>query len=373
MRRRPPGMQHRGGLQEERQVKNRVVIGQITSVDDADGAVTVTLQQTQEQVKVAVPLGGFAINGLRSSWMRYMPQEYEFVKIAYENDGTPLIVGYATFGENFDPKTERRGGGVAPRQSAYATARELARTNTNGMQIFRALRPGEWDMRSQGGAEIYGDRDGNLTLAGSGGAVIRLVKSRRELRGTADLHALSGTGIDFRIGDVKRAQPPFTIEQPAAAAVGTLQDALPPLGTGELQPKEHRIRVRAGTATYYELDTGDVRDDLGLPLFGSFGSPLRYRSRVYGISTGPGLSSVVCTVQVDALGNVAVTTPAGIVDVTATQIRLGGSTATEAGVLGNVLVNLLQTLTVPTAFGPSGTPINAASFPTALSALVRLR
>lgn len=48
------------------------------------------------------------------------------------------------------------------------------------------------------------------------------------------------------------------------------------------------------------------------------------------------------------------------------------STAAQPLVLGNTLLSLLSALTVPTAMGPSGTPINAASFATFLSATHKL-
>lgn len=48
------------------------------------------------------------------------------------------------------------------------------------------------------------------------------------------------------------------------------------------------------------------------------------------------------------------------------------STAAQAFVLGNVLQTVLAALTVPTAMGPSGTPINSATFSTFLSATHKL-
>lgn len=48
-------------------------------------------------------------------------------------------------------------------------------------------------------------------------------------------------------------------------------------------------------------------------------------------------------------------------------VTLGSDVSTEHAVLGDTLVKLLSQLSVPTAMGPSGTPINAAAFHTALS------
>ncbi len=52
--------------------------------------------------------------------------------------------------------------------------------------------------------------------------------------------------------------------------------------------------------------------------------------------------------------------PAGVV-------CLGAETSSEHLVLGDTLVKLIGQLTVPTAMGPSGTPLNAAAFAQALS------
>lgn len=50
-----------------------------------------------------------------------------------------------------------------------------------------------------------------------------------------------------------------------------------------------------------------------------------------------------------------------------------GEGATEPLILGQTLVSLLQALTVPTALGPSGPPINAGAMPSALSPLGRVK
>jgi phage gp45-like len=53
-------------------------------------------------------------------------------------------------------------------------------------------------------------------------------------------------------------------------------------------------------------------------------------------------------------------------DVT-TSVKIGSPSAAQAMVLGNQLQTILGALTVPTAMGPSGTPLNAANFPNFLS------
>lgn len=73
-------------------------------------------------------------------------------------------------------------------------------------------------------------------------------------------------------------------------------------------------------------------------------------------------------------GSVVITlTPTGA-SIHAPQVLLeAGGDANQAFVRGQDLVAALQALTVPTAFGPSGPPLNAASFPPALSSTIRGR
>ena len=54
------------------------------------------------------------------------------------------------------------------------------------------------------------------------------------------------------------------------------------------------------------------------------------------------------------------------------KIHLGARTGTDAAVLGDALKLWLESMTVPTAFGPSGTPINAADLVNILSEIVKV-
>ena len=51
---------------------------------------------------------------------------------------------------------------------------------------------------------------------------------------------------------------------------------------------------------------------------------------------------------------------------------VGAGDATESMVLGDALKSWLEQLTVPTPFGPSGTPINAPALPTVLSTITKV-
>lgn len=296
----PVGLPYRHGQQDERFFKSRTHVAQIVSVDDLNGRVTVRLATTSEEYTLIVPLGGLSINGTESSWMRYMPQRRDHVKITFGPDNRPEIVGYAAFGEEPDGvDAASRQGGHIPKNGAYATVRRLAEKNVNGLQIFRRLRPGEWDMRSSGAAEIYGNRFGTLTLAGGAQAVVTLDKQHSEIRGRTGLTVLGGDGVDLRLGDVKRKLLPSSV----------VEESVTVNPTGALAPKEFSVEVKYKTPplgtpelTFYDFAAGDVRDSVGLPVPGPAALPLRARERFYDPS---GLITTVST-EVDAIGNIQI-------------------------------------------------------------------
>jgi hypothetical protein len=294
------GLPYRQGQQEERFFKSRTHIAQIVSVDDLNGRGTVRVATTGEEYTLTLPLGGFSINGISSSWMRYMPQRRDHVKLTFGPDNRPEIVGYAAFGEEPDgADAASRQGGHIPKNGAYATVRRLAEQNVNGLQIFRRLRPGEWDMRSTGGAEIYGNRFGTLTLSGGAPAVVTLDKQHSEIRGRTGLTVLGGDGVEVRFGDVKRKLLPSSV----------VEEAVTVNPIGAIAPKEFSVDVSyktpplgTPTLTFYDFAAGDVRGSAGLPVAGPAALPLRARERFYDPS---GLITTVST-EIDAIGNIQI-------------------------------------------------------------------
>jgi len=163
--------------------------------------------------------------------------------------------------------------------------------------------------------------------------------------------------------------------------------------------EEYRLRVRGllnptgePTVTYYTAEAGDLRDDQGALLTGdNVSGNLRYRAQVHDVT---GLLGPVVSVEVNEAGDIDIrqqarppltapsalsVTGTGTVTITATEtatldgaeVKLGAS-ATEAAVLGNALKTFLENLTVPTALGPSGPPLNIGTVSTILSGLVKV-
>jgi len=325
-RQRPPGgTAYRGGLQNEEQFKNRSVTAQIKTVDEDNGRIKVEVDGFHDSPLLQIPLQGFSINRLNSSWVRYMPQENEHVKLNFNQDGSVESVGYCAFGEEAEDtkeETKTGGGRPEPRQSGYARARKLADANTDGLgTIFRKLYRGEWDMRSKGGADIYGNRHGTLSLAGGGGASIRLIKKKQETRMRTDLLVTENSGVDMRMGRIKRQLVP-----------GASETEFSTPGPGAVGAREWTVDVGfptpAVTLPLYTQKHGDVRDGLGVPEFNSIFQPLRSSQNWYDPT---GLINTL-SVTVDSQGNVEVSQ--------GELAAVGGISVTGGGVSGARLTSL---------------------------------
>jgi hypothetical protein len=379
MRRQPPSPTSRP-FQDQKGAKSRTHVGQIISVDTLNGRVVVRSATSGEEFTLQIPLGGFSINGLTSSWDRYMPQRNDYVKIGFGPDNSPELMGYAAFGDELDPSGNRQGSIAAPRQGYYATVRRAADADPNGLGlIFRQLKEGEWDKRSSGGAYILGTQDGTLTLAGGGGADIRLIKERQEAIHTANLDVFNDNGVEVRFGLVKRLLPPvngvpsFNESEPIIPNPGAFPAPPGILSTN----REHRTKVQflpppAGipALTYYDEAQGTVYEDIGTPavaipsptiepeaLVPFPPSPLRSRSRWYALD---GLIPSL-EVDVDFLGNVQVqqlpTAPIGLsMSMSRLFLHAHTSTATLAATLPTASVFL----------GSEGALLSAAPVPGAL-------
>jgi hypothetical protein len=281
----------------------------------------------------------------------------------------------------------------------------MSERGEGGLREFITLQPGEWDMRSSGGAYIRGDRFGRLTLSGGAVTSFALDKNRNELTGRQDLFILGGDGVEMRLGTTKRLLPPAFSEAVATYAHGAVVPGIAPSGTN----KELRIRVGKDLALgarqdLYEARAGHLVNDTGTApvLQSSTNLPLRYRARFW--NDVPTVPQETLSVEVDNLGNVRVsqsalavaggmdvtlgassplTVSANRITVTATSAATiagatvnlnAGGTADQAMVRGDALNTFLTTrLSVLTAFGPSGPAIVPLAAGVELSVAARVR
>ena len=278
------------GTEEEWAFKSRTFTGQIKHVDEDSGKLTVDLLGSRERYYVDAPVQGLSVRGLFSSWQRHMPQEKDFVDITFGVDNRPHLVRVVSWTLNED-------------SGGWAQIKAAADANPSSFgTIWRKLAQGEFDLRSKGGAGYYFDRFGHATLE-AGTTVLELDKSRSESFGNAGLWVRRGDGVEVRFGDVKRLLP-GSFDETSVGGTGLLPNPTAPA------PKEWSRKLTYSTPplgipvlTLEVEQAGDVRDELGLPVPGPFGVPLRYRHQLFDAS---GLQETI-KVEIDALGSAQVT------------------------------------------------------------------
>lgn len=298
------GSLRRRGLQEEKQNLNRVHIAQIASVDTEHGTASVVVNGTAQKYNVAIPTLGLSAHSQRSSWMRYMPQNLDYVKLGFGTDGRPEVLSMATWGDRYSVSDAKNSGtaadgpGGARYIGGYAQVQSLANAGKGQLRDFVPLRQGEWDFRSSGNAYIHGSDQGRLLLAG-GPSKIEIRKTRNEIESRTGLTVIGdGEGTALRLGDVKRKLLPTDFNESVVLTPPSTKEYDVTVSTGGLLP-----------LSLYQARIGDVRDSLGqIELSPApISAPVRARYSYYdatGLATG--LEGTV-----DILGNVVFTHGAG--------------------------------------------------------------
>jgi len=342
----------RGGTQVERQFNNRIYLGKIRSVDEDNGVVSVDVFGVGQHNQILIPLHAISIHKTRSSWIRYMPQSGDYVKVGFGPDNHPEILTYALYGDDpTDGRTDGNPGSYAPRVSGYKQIRRLKERSDAGekpggvplgLRDFIPLRQGEWDLRSSGGAYIHGSQFGVVTLS-AGQNVIKVDKPNEEVSAETQLFKLdAGNETFIRLGDIKRKLTPAdTGETTVSASISGI------VSTREYHLKVSQVVDPTGVTpplTVYEEKMGDIRDDDGVP---TIPIPLLVSKAAY--TAGVQMYGF----SVDNLGAVTLSAPGPV-----GKIYLKGGPAvltTYAAVRAETLALWLTTqLSVLTAFGPSG-------------------
>jgi len=291
-----------GTQQNEWAFKSRLFIGQIESVpeDGKQGVVSVRIGATHDKLTTTIPMGGLSMNGAFSSWMRYMPTPGDYVVCGYGPRNELEILSYTAWGTARADDSNSYTGNLAQRVRAegYGRIASDADADTNNLRIFRALRPGEFDARSYGGAGFWASREGVFTVE-AGETTFVFSKDEVEARLRTDLVVEGGDGVEVRFGNVKRKTVPTDTQE---------STVLPNLASSP-QPKEHRVNVGfLVPPTGLELtlawwNAGDLRDSLGVPILNTnTGLPDRFKAQFYDPS---GVVPLVTT-EIDVAGNVRI-------------------------------------------------------------------
>lgn len=313
---------------------NRLSLGQVIAVDTANGQMSVVFLESMDirRDNIDIPMSNFSINGFNSSWDRHMPQV-----------GDVFLIGFNT-------KAEARAIcslGSLGLYKAFVNQQSVDKTKVP-YGDFIQLQPGEFDKRSSGGAYIYGDQYGNLTLAAGAQTQLRLNKPNNEARGSSGLYVIGGDQSFYRIGDVKRillgGYKESTVDQPVP---------LDPLAVKEswMHLENPAVAPLAPTVQLVDEQQGAVRYRsgvlAGLPIPGSLvpAAFLRYLKNVWDLGTlsvSP-VPTAAYSVEIDALGNQKIE-----YGVAATLGAVIGATVTMNVTLANLSLEVAGTTTVTT-------------------------
>ena len=317
-----------------------------------------------------------------NSWIRIMPEK-----------GTKCMIS-------------RRGEDNEPYISAYiseATAKQYTQSTEDSKFYYRSLREGETDIASPGIANIFLAKGGNLEIRG-GLTSMKFQADGGEIQSRAPTHTRKILGNKRQeVGDEER----FGVVQRPGSSLGqnTLRNivTMPVPVVGPNFAKEYLRILRSDSTpglTLVEHKEGDVCDDSGI-LQQSGGVLLRsitkYGTLVPGIMTSvevdvvgsvslkmPPLSSLLAEVEgfgsikmgkgdlaassmktlaltslninVGNKTTIATTIKGTLFEAKTNFVKLGPS-ATQSGVLGELLLQYLLTHTHGTGVGPSSAPI----------------
>lgn len=341
----------RGGadILNQREVLNRTIRAQVSEIDEKNGLAILTYESVPSGGKYVTisPLWmSFPNDAVSSgpSWGRYMPQRSDLVRVAFDYDDRPYIVGYDIIAN--DPRVGDGLSGWPRLNTQYEAAKGNEDTQANRAKFakFIPLNPGEYDFMSSGGAYIYGNNRGRLYMAG-GSVSLSLIKNDLRMSSRAQLFTHNADDCELRFGQVRREIN--NIESPI---------------TGSETFKEFNVTLKntavAGTFTNLSsLKIGNVANDQGIPELSSIGQPLRYAYRGY--NNGAETFSMT----IDQLGNLDISGPSASTgfSLTSPKVYLGGSALTAV----HPLFRTLQYQTAEVTFAT-----NLAAQVTALSAQV---
>jgi hypothetical protein len=221
-RREVPGEKGVSGVLDQRAVLNRTIRAQVSAVNPENGYVILTYENMPSGGKYATvpPLWmSFPDSATNSgpAWGRFMPQQSDLVKVSFDYDDRPHIVGYDIKAGKDDVADGESG--WPQLLSQYQSSRQGTDPDRAKFAQFIPLNPGEFDFMSSGGSYIYGNNRGKLYLAG-GSVSVSLTRNDLRLSQRAQLWTHNADDSEFRFGQVRRLDPTDQLEKP----VGSGQD-----------------------------------------------------------------------------------------------------------------------------------------------------
>lgn len=281
---------------DQRNVLNRTIRAQVSTVDAENGFVVLTYENLPSGGKYATvqPLWmSFPDAKIGApAWGRFIPQQGDLVRISFDYDDRPVILGHDITAARSTVADGLSGWPLLNEEYKKARGPDAPADRAKFAQ-FTPLKPGEYDFMSSGGAYVYGNNRGRLYLAG-GNVSITLVKNDLRISQRAQLLSHSADDCELRFGQVRRNDPADQLEKKVSSDSNGLF-------------KEFAVvlkkTISAGTtANLTTLKLGNVVDDTGSVLSGVNPYRLYYQSFI-----DAGTESLKMTI--DNLGNWDVLAP----------------------------------------------------------------
>lgn len=298
---------YRNSKQMEELWLSRPFIAQIIGIVPERNVMLVAGAGLQAPIEVSIP-AKLSIHAERSAWQRFQPGRYDFAIIEFDARNTPICTGWA----QWDPTLSQYEQDV---HSGYVNSQA-------GLTELAPLEPGEWDMRSSGGAYVKGNEFGTLVLAG-GAQSVEIQREEERIKADSEQYELNSNGSRITFGDVRvegvvLGEDNFTLELGSKASIQA----------GDVRT--------VGVPTPLESSSGavvPVGDQLALDLKALDGA----------LGTAVGRMQMDASGNLDLHGNSRVHIDAPVASLTGTQVKLGHEAAVEPVILGTSYVSALAT------------------------------
>ncbi len=285
-----------GDVIGQRHVLDRTIRAQVRSVDAENGFVILIYENMP---------GGGKYTTIQPLWMsfpdpkignpawgRFIPQEGDLVRVSFDYDDRPVIVGHDISAESAKI-ADGLSGWPALNEQYKISKGANAPTSKAKFAQFIPLKPGEYDFMSTGGAYIYGNNQGRLYLAG-GNVSVTLIKNDLRISQRSQLISHSADNCEYRFGQVRRTDTATQLDKIVSSDTNGVY-------------KEFSVVLKRTVDAQTSMDVstfkiGNVVDDSGSVTGPS--NPYRFLYQAFGSS-----GSEVCKMAIDNLGNWDVLAP----------------------------------------------------------------
>lgn len=289
-RRNNPTEHNIGDVIGQRHVLDRTIRAQVRSVDAENGVVILIYENMPGGGKYTTiqPLWmSFPDTKIGNpAWGRFIPQEGDLVRVSFDYDDRPVIVGHDIAAESAKVADGLSGWPAINDQYKISKGSNAPKSKAKFAQ-FIPLKPGEYDFMSSGGAYIYGNNQGRLYMAG-GNVSVTLIKNDLRIAQRAQLLSHSADHCEYRLGQVRRTDASSQLDKTISADSNGVY-------------KEFSVVLRKTIDAQTSMDVSTFKIGNVVAEDGSVigpTNPYRFLYQSFGSS-----GSEVCKMAIDNLGN----------------------------------------------------------------------